>query len=202
MSSILLVAIAPVDVSVLSPLTESIGKTFEARVDVIQSPPLDGSFAFNLSRNQYNSTSILSALLEKSAEWIRPADFSNGPPSVPAERDFTRMRSGGKILGVTDGDIFVPVLTYVFGEAQFDGKAAVVSSHRLREEFYGLQPDKIVFMSRLAKEAIHELGHTFGLIHCGNYLCVMHSSTGVEEVDVKTDRFCDECRKKLIAHGW
>jgi archaemetzincin len=173
MSSILFVAIAPVDNSVLPDLSESIGKILAQPVDAIQSPPLDGSFAFNFSRNQYNSTSMLSALLD---------EFD----------DFE-----GKILGVTGGDLFVPVLTYVFGEAQFGGKAAVVSLHRLREEFYGLPPDENIFKSRLLKEAIHELGHTFGLIHCSNYLCAMHSSTGVEDIDVKTERFCEDCGEKL-----
>lgn len=180
MPPILLVAIAPVDPPSLHALVEPLGKTFSASVKVVQSAPLDGSFAFNVSRNQYNSTSILSALLEKFSEWSQPED----------DHDV-------KILGVTDGDLFVPVLTYVFGEAQFEGKAAVVSSHRLREDFYGLQPDEKIFRARLLKEAIHELGHTFGLIHCSDYLCVMHSSTGVEEIDMKTEKLCTECEEKI-----
>ena len=173
MSSIFLVAVAPSDNSLFPSLSESIGKIFSVRVKIIQSPSLDGSFAFDFSRNQYSSTSILSELLDK----LKGYD--------------------GKILGVTNGDLFVPVLTYVFGEAQLDGKGAVVSSHRLREEFYGLRPNKEVLQIRLLKEAVHELGHTFGLIHCKNYLCVMHSSTGVEEIDVKTEKFCVECAEKF-----
>lgn len=173
MSPILLAAITPSDNSMFISLSQSVGRIFAQQVDVIQSPPLDGSFAFNSSRNQYNSTSIISGLLEKFG------DFD------------------GKILGLTDGDLFVPVLTYVFGEAQLDGKAAVVSSHRLRDEFYGLRPNESIFKARLLKESVHELGHTFGLIHCSNYLCVMHSSTGVEEIDVKTEKFCEDCNEKL-----
>ena len=103
----------------------------------------------------------------------------------------------GKVLGVTSGDLFVPVLTYVFGEAQLEGKVAVVSYHRLGEDFYGLPADEELLQSRLLKESVHELGHTFGLLHCSNYLCVMHSSTGVEEIDIKTDKLCADCRKKL-----
>jgi len=170
---ILLVAITPAGNSVMTELSELIRKVFAQPVSTMRSTPLDGSFAFNSSRNQYNSTSMLSAMLE------RFDDFE------------------GKILGITGGDLFVPVLTYVFGEAQFEGKAAVVSSHRLREEFYGLEPDENILKSRLLKEAIHELGHTFGLIHCANYLCVMHSSTGVEDIDMKTERFCEDCGEKL-----
>lgn len=172
MTSILLVAINPSDNSAIVSLSDSIAKVFAAPVHLMQLP-LDASFAFNSSRNQFNSTSILSGLLDKFGD------------------------HDGKILGVTDGDLFVPVLTYVFGEAQLEGKAAVVSSHRLRDEFYGLQEDREIFMERLLKESVHELGHTFGLIHCSSYLCVMHSSTGVEEIDMKTDRFCEECTQKL-----
>ena len=170
---ILLIPISPVDSSSFSSLIVPLSDAFSSIVEVVQSPPLDGSFAFNLSRNQYNSTSILTALLER----------------FPGYE--------GKILGVTAGDLFVPVLTYVFGEAQLDGKAAVVSSYRLHDEFYGLRADEKIFKARLSKEAIHELGHTFGLIHCSNYLCVMHSSTGVEEIDLKTERLCDDCALKL-----
>ncbi|HQT91630.1 MAG TPA: hypothetical protein PL001_06335 [Candidatus Kryptobacter bacterium] len=101
------------------------------------------------------------------------------------------------MLGVTSGDLFVPVLTYVFGEAQLDGKVAVVSSYRLRDEYYGLAPDAGLLHHRLVKESVHELGHAFGLLHCHNYLCVMHSSTGVEEIDIKTERLCTECRGKI-----
>ncbi len=173
MSSILLVAIAPADRLLVPSLVEPISRTFSRSVEVSQSPPLDGSFAFNLSRNQYGSTPFLSALLERYEEF------------------------DGKILGLTEGDLFVPVLTYVFGEAQLEGKAAVVSSHRLREEFYGLQANEDVLRLRLAKEAIHELGHTFGMLHCNNYLCVMHSSTGVEEIDLKAEKLCTSCRMLL-----
>ncbi|MGO9480251.1 MAG: archaemetzincin family Zn-dependent metalloprotease [Candidatus Kryptoniota bacterium] len=182
MSSIILVAIAPVDTLSIALLANPLGEAFSRPVEIIKPPPLDGAFAFNFSRNQYSSTLLLSALLEKFSEWVSSND-----------------KFDGKILGVTEGDLFVPVLTYVFGEAQLDGKVAVVSSHRLREEFYGLQPDADVFKARLLKEAIHELGHTFGLLHCNNYLCVMHSSTGVEEIDVKTERLCEDCRRSLLS---
>jgi archaemetzincin len=177
MSSILLVAIAPADGLLLPPLVVPLSRTFSQSVEVAQSPPLDGSFAFNYSRNQYGSTPILSALVEKFEGF------------------------DGKILGLTEGDLFVPVLTYVFGEAQLDGIAAVVSTHRLREEFYGLRANKDVLQTRLAKEAIHELGHTFGMLHCNNRLCVMHSSTGVEEIDLKTERLCADCKERLLSMG-
>jgi archaemetzincin len=100
---------------------------------------------------------------------------------------------GEKILGVTGIDLFVPVLTYVFGEAQLDGRAAVVSSFRLDDRLYGLSPNPALLRERLVKETLHELGHTFGLLHCRDFECVMHSSTSVEEIDLKPAHLCGKC---------
>jgi archaemetzincin len=69
-----------------------------------------------------------------------------------------------------------------------------VSTYRLDESIYGFPPNPRLTQERLLKESLHELGHTFGLIHCPDYLCVMHSSTSVEEIDVKTARFCLKCQ--------
>ncbi len=176
MSSILIAAISPVDSSLLTPLVKPLSEAFSRPVEVSRAQTLEGSFAFNVSRNQYGSTPLISALLEKFE------DFN------------------GRVLGVTSGDLFVPVLTYVFGEAQLDGKVAVVSSHRLDDQYYGLTENNELLRLRLFKECVHELGHTFGLLHCSNYLCVMHSSTGVEEIDLKTEKFCAECRSRLAAN--
>ena len=38
-----------------------------------------------------------------------------------------------KVLGITDVDLFIPVLTFVFGEAQLGGRVAVVSTARLAD---------------------------------------------------------------------
>jgi archaemetzincin len=102
-----------------------------------------------------------------------------------------------RILAVTSVDLFIPVLTYVFGEAQLGGPAAVVSTNRLRSEKYGLPPDPETLISRLEKEAVHELGHTFGLFHCSEPACVMHASTYVEEIDPKEASFCATCLQAL-----
>jgi len=103
----------------------------------------------------------------------------------------------GKMLGVTDLDLFIPVLTFVFGEAQLGGRAAVVSSYRLRSEMYGLKPNRELLMERLAKESLHELGHTHGLFHCYHPECVMQPSTYAELIDLKSARFCPDCERKL-----
>ena len=103
-----------------------------------------------------------------------------------------------RVLGVTACDLYVPVLTFVFGEAQLDGNCAVVSTARLHEEFYGLPAREDLLRERLVKEAAHELGHTFGLRHCADWRCVMASSHAVERLDVKGAEFCAACRKPVV----
>lgn len=97
----------------------------------------------------------------------------------------------GKVLGVTDVDLFIPVLTFVFGEAQVGGRAAVVSTARLGEP--GL-PDSRLVQERLAKESVHELGHVFGLIHCHTPGCVMGRSASLRDVDRKKSVLCPACQ--------
>jgi len=175
MPSILIVPIRPVDHAELSLLIEPLISTFTQSVAIEESRYIDPAFAFDSYRNQFNSTSIITALLE----------------NYPTHQ--------GKIIGITTVDLFVPVLTYVFGEAQLDGKAAVLSSFRLREELFGLVPNPELERIRLLKETVHELGHTFGLIHCHKSECVMHPSTSAEEIDVKGTNFCEECAQTIRA---
>lgn len=102
---------------------------------------------------------------------------------------------GAKLLGVTDRDLFIPILTYVFGEAQLGGAAAVVSTARLADDARP-QRDRVL-VERLAKEAVHEVGHAFGLLHCATEGCVMARSPAVREVDDKSSLPCRECRARL-----
>ena len=99
------------------------------------------------------------------------------------------------MLGVTDRDLFIPILTYVFGEAQLNGRAALVSTARLVEDVELLGPELLV--ERLAKEAVHEVGHAYGLVHCDTERCVMGRSPAVREVDAKSSELCGECRARL-----
>jgi len=103
-----------------------------------------------------------------------------------------------RLLAVTDADLYIPILTFVFGEAQLGGKCALVSTHRLRQEFYGLPPDRDLLMERLLKESVHELGHTVELTHCDDYRCVMAASHAVEWIDLKDSTFCPECEARVV----
>lgn len=160
------------DTSLLEAVSDALTNILKARVAI-------SSNGFSLEggrdpiRNQINSTWILSRLLE----------------SCPNSVD--------KVLGVTEQDLFVPVLTYVFGEAELGGRAAVVSAHRFRNELYGLPaaPDKM--RDRLIVESLHELGHTCGLTHCQSTNCVMRPSSYAEEIDFKPARYCARCASLL-----
>ena len=163
--------------NVLEYLASTLARTFRAPCR-IRLEILDPAFALDTVRGQFYSTAILQRL-----------ERTSDPDA--------------RILGVTSCDLYVPVLTFVFGEAQLDGNCAIVSTARLREEFYGLPPQPDRMKERLVKEAAHELGHTFGLRHCVDWRCVMSSSHGVELLDVKGAEFCRSCRRSVAAgNGW
>jgi archaemetzincin len=103
-----------------------------------------------------------------------------------------------KVLGVVDADLYAPGLNFVFGQANATTGTAIISLCRLREEYYGLHQDKDKFLERATKEAVHELGHTFGLEHCTDPKCVMHFSNSLQDTDLKQAAFCSQCRPKLI----
>lgn len=147
-------------------------KVFGVKTKTLPSP-LNIDRAHDQSRGQYNSTALLAFLINLNA-------------SLQEKR-----------ILVVDVDLYIPVLTFVFGEAQLNGSAAIVSTHRLQNQFYGLPHDDNLMFKRLEKEVVHELGHTFGLYHCRQFECVMRSSTYVEEIDLKRVDMCDSCRALL-----
>jgi len=136
---------------------------------------LDPTFAFHTERGQYHSTELLA----KVREFVQPGTW--------------------RLLAVAEVDLYIPILTFVFGEAQVGGPCAIVSGHRLRQEFYGLPPDPKLLQERLLKEAVHELGHTCGLSHCEAYRCVMSASHAVERIDIKEATLCRACAAKMMA---
>ncbi len=104
-----------------------------------------------------------------------------------------RSRYAIPVVGATALDLFIPVFSFVFGEAELGGRVAVFSTYRLREEFYGLPPDPARLIERALRELLHELGHMAGLVHCHEPTCVMRPSHSVEQVDARTDDYCDSC---------
>jgi len=155
------------DGEALARIRESTAAMFRTPVREIELPPVE--FAYDAVRRQYRSVAVLEMLARTC-----PADAR-------------------KLVGVTGSDLFVPVLTFVFGQAQLDGPVAVVSLARLRQEFYGLPEDREVFLERAVKEALHETGHTFGLVHCADTDCAMSLATNVRHIDRKRAGFCPGC---------
>lgn len=153
-------------------LRSRLGEVFQS--DTVEHiPSFRARIALDHSRKQYDSRLLLEAL---------HAELQDGD---------------ARLIGITEVDLFVPVFTFVFGEAQLNGRVAVASLFRLRNSFYGLPEDSELLAERLLKEAVHEIGHTFGLVHCHNPRRVMHSSPAVEEVDLKRSDLCRSCRRAI-----
>jgi archaemetzincin len=129
----------------------------------------DPGYAFDAQRNQYSSAHILRQLLAR----------------IPAD--------ALSVLAITARDLFIPMLSFVLGQAQLNGPAAVVSLARLQQEFYGLPPDPRLVIERIVKEAVHEVGHTIGLTHCADNKCPMSLSNNVLHVDIKGPKLCANC---------
>ncbi len=172
MPEIQLVRVGRIEPDVVEFLSMALPDVFG--LDCRMSPySVDPSQAFKQVRQQYNSMDMLLAL--------------SGLQSHP----------GDKVLGLTSVDLFIPILTFVFGQAQLNNRLAVMSTYRLHQRFYGLPEDDDLLLRRCEKEAVHELGHTFGLVHCSTFDCVMHFSNSVDEVDLKSSAFCAECGRTL-----
>jgi archaemetzincin len=102
-----------------------------------------------------------------------------------------------KTIGLFSVDLFIPILTFIFGQAYLSGRTGIASYYRLSNERYGMSGDNNIVSGRFQKEVIHELGHTFGLVHCHVPTCVMRSSTYVEDIDQKDMNICNHCRTLL-----
>ncbi|HVX66035.1 MAG TPA: hypothetical protein VHA11_05520 [Bryobacteraceae bacterium] len=129
----------------------------------------EACYAFDPARGQYSSSLILNALAGS-----RPADAA-------------------RLVGLTESDLFIPMLTFIYGQAQLGGAVALLSLARLRQQFYGMPPDPDLLIERVHKVALHELGHTFGLVHCHDQTCAMALATNIRQVDLKMARYCSDC---------
>jgi archaemetzincin len=126
-------------------------------------------YAYDTTRGQYSSTLILRDAIER-----RPARAT-------------------KLLVLTERDLFIPMLSFVYGQAQLDGAVALLSLARLRQEFYGLPANRALFLWRVRKEALHEIGHAYGLTHCNDAMCTLRLSTNIQQLDVKGGDYCASC---------
>jgi len=172
-NKIYMVPVGEIEEWILDTLDGYLEKTFNCEVETSESMELPQE-AYNSRRNQYFSSFILNELRRA----LKPGKQQ-------------------KILAIADVDLYVEGLNFVFGEAELGGHLAIVSLARLRQSFYGFPEDKSLFLERVKKEAVHELGHTFGLRHCTDPECVMHFSNSLMDTDKKRSSFCSRCQELL-----
>jgi len=170
-----LLPIGGVSRSILESLTTSLKKVYKVP-SVIHEPVSLPASSYDPERGQYSSSPILKSLARFKATLTQ------------VER----------VLGVVRVDLFADDLNFVFGEADPKEGVAVISLWRLRPEYYGHAADKALYRQRILKEAVHELGHTYGLGHCPDPACVMHFSDRIQDTDKKSVSFCANCESRRM----
>ena len=168
-NSALIVPFGEIEETFLNNLASVLRKQFNVKF-IINKPAKIPHEAYNPVRNQYLSIRILEKL-----------------------HDF----DGSKVLGVIEKDMYDKGLNYVFGQAEAPGRCGVISITRLRQQFYGKEKDDKILFERVVKEAVHEVGHMYGLSHCEYENCVMYFSNSIVDTDKKKSSFCNNCLKIL-----
>ncbi|MGA2159919.1 MAG: archaemetzincin family Zn-dependent metalloprotease [Dehalococcoidia bacterium] len=157
--------------NILQDLKQGLQKTFGCPVKINKALSVPAS-SYDSQRDQYLSDAFI--------ELLKGSRHGHNP-----------------VLAVTDVNLYTSGLNFVFGQASEEEGAAVISLNLLRQENYGLPADPQLLAERTLKEAVHELGHTFGMGHCANGNCVMHFSNSLIDTDIKKAFFCGRCRPQL-----
>lgn len=180
MNTVHLLPVGTVDNRLLETLRADLPGSLRVQCEILPFR-LDPAPAYHSERQQFHSSELLQRMLRL----VRAGDW--------------------RFIAIADVDLYIPILKYVFGEAQIGGSCAIISAFRLRQEFYGLDRDDDLLRQRLLKECVHELGHTIGLHHCEDYQCAMASSHAVEWIDLRERTWCEACQTKaersLLAQG-
>ena len=172
LQNITLISYGYFDESFLNKIAEAVNNEFLLSVN-IKEGHLDITEFYDPVRRQYNGNRLL-----KEVDTHFATDLN-------------------KTIGLFNVDLFIPILTYIFGQAFLNGRTGIASLYRFSNERYGMVSDDRFILERFRKEVIHELGHTFGLIHCHIPTCVMRSSTYVEDIDQKSTNLCIKCRSEF-----
>lgn len=169
---IFLLPLGKVDQTFFKKLSKDLQSRFDTECQILKS--LDHpNYAYNSLRDQYHASTILEKISE------------------------LKLPYGSKVLGICNVDLYTEGLNFVFGQAEIGDRDCLISVTRLYPQFYGEEFNEQIFYSRILKEAVHELGHTFGLLHCSDAKCVMHFSNTLQDTDYKSTEFCQRCKSKL-----
>lgn len=161
-----------VDFMMVNKLASDLGPVFNRSIDILKGMKMPQE-AHNVIRNQYYATVILSKL----------------------ERAKANTRE--QVIAVCEEDLYLPEENFVLGHADILSGTAVVSLFQIRQEFYGLPEDDSKIYPRLYKEAVHQVAHLFNLSECRNPKCINYFSQVMLDIDSKSEKFCDICRRKL-----
>jgi len=170
-NSIVISPVGNIDPDIVERIGKEIKRVFH--FPAVIAPVLsDVVFAYDENRDQYHSTKILDRLSERMPE------------------------NALKLIAVVDVDLFIPILTHVFGEAKLGGRTCVISLHRLKEDL-AFTAHNPTYHYRIIKEAVHEFGHCFNLRHCRDHTCIMNYCRSIQDVDRRSDQLCRYCRVLL-----
>jgi len=172
MNYVYLTTIGAVDTQILSTIRESMSRILPFPIKFMQDHQYPLS-KLEPRENQYYANKIIEHLASE----------------LPDDCD--------RLVCITDIDLCTPILSFIYGEAQFGGRVSVISLYRLKQEYYHLPPNEEMLIERLVKECIHELGHCYGLVHCEDAQCVMFLSNTILTIDNKENDFCLRCRDWL-----
>ncbi|CUU05893.1 archaemetzincin [Candidatus Kryptobacter tengchongensis] len=170
---ICLIKVGAVEDAVIEVLSKGLRAYFEWNIKPVAEIEIP-SQSYNRFRGQFNSSLILHQI----------------------KRQINREECSF-VLAITGVDLYVEGLNFVFGEADPVNRICIISTHRLRQEFYGDKPNQKLFEKRVLTEAVHEIGHLLNLKHCSNPNCVMFFSNSILDTDRKGFLFCNGCRSKF-----
>jgi archaemetzincin len=177
-----IIPIGFIESDVIEHLQKIIQERFEVKPSIANKYALPVG-AYNNLRQQYNSQDILVEINNL---------HGNGHTAKSSSLRKT-IAENRKVLAVIDHDIYADGLNYVFGQAILNGSCALISLSRLRSGAENVTDFRSLFLSRVEKEAVHELGHVFGLRHCPDSTCVMYLSGNIDDTDEKSSKFCSRC---------
>ena len=171
-NKLLLVPLGELDYILINKLASGLASFFNFNLEILPGMELPQE-AYNEKRGQYYSSVILSKL-----ELLKADDRE-------------------RVLGITEEDLYVPTLNFVFGESDPESGVAVISLFNLKQDYSGITPTETMYFERIFKESVHELGHTMNLNHCPNPKCVMYFSNTILDTDRKGVKFCDNCQRNI-----